>query len=187
MTRPRKDNPSSSEEEAASGRRSWRQGLALGGAAAAAAALLVAMALPLFAGGQAFANGPADHTLPDDFVDEDVNPCTSAMTTITVSFTKAVVHETLDASGGVHFTFAWMGTFTTADGFSGPVTVSFASNAGSGGSGLEEFTITTSGPGGDGSGSLVNTHGVGHGTLKDGSPVVEFEKWSLEECLGKPS
>jgi len=146
------------------------------------AALLAALVVPLFGGSTALANGPADHTLPPDDVDVDTNPCTGLVTTITISWTKFVLHETLDASGGGHFTVTGVATITTADGFSGRLTFWAGGNFNGGGS---EETFTQSATLRNGSGSVVVARGVFHITEKDGVPVVEFDRESLE-CLGKP-
>ncbi len=141
---------------------------------------LVALVVPA-----ALASGPADHTLPPDEVFQDVNPCTGEVTTVTLSYKKAVFHENVDSAGGLHFTFTGTGTVSTADGFSGRFTVWPGANFVAGGSvGVETFTFSATLR--DGSGQLANVHFVGHITVIDGTPVVVVER-EIFECVGKPS
>jgi len=159
--------------------------------------LLVAVALFAVLGTAGIVSAVTDHSLPPDDVFTDVNPCTGALTTITVSFKQAVFHESQDATGGLHLTGTAVGTITTADGFSGRQTFWFGANIESGGSDLSVNTFTESatlrGPGGQ----VVVVHGVAHisgkglvfdddGNLISGTPTVAFEKFSLE-CKGKPN
>lgn len=141
---------------------------------------LVALSVPV-----ALASGPADHTLPPDEVFEDVNPCTGELTTVTQSFKTAVFHETVDLTGGLHFTFTGTGVISTTDGFSGRFSVSAGANLVAGGDVAGEtfrFSATLR----NGSGQLVNAQFLVHVTVIDGAPVVEVVMDSLQ-CRGKPS
>ena len=143
----------------------------------------VALVAGLWTGGSVYAGGPADHTLPPDEVSDDINPCTGAVTTLTLSYKTAVVHFTDDASGGGHFTFTATGTITTADGFSGRFTIWPGENDRSNVTAATfTFSATLQGP----DGQAVNVHGLFHITVKNGEPVVEFEK-EIFECVGKPA
>ena len=140
---------------------------------------LVALMVPA-----ALASGPADHTLPDDEVFEDVNPCTGALTTITQSFTTAVFHETLNSAGS-HFTFTGTGVISTTDGFSGRFSVSGGGKFVAGGDvAVETFRFSATLR--NGSGQVVNPQFVVHVTVVDGEPVVEVVLDKIG-CRGKPS
>ena len=127
-----------------------------------------------------------DHSLPSPEVFLDVNPCTGTIVTLTQVYTKSVLHESVDASGGSHFTGTQGGTITASDGFAGRFTVWFGFNEGGGASGVEVGTFTYSATLRNGTGQVANVHFVGHYIVKDGTIIKTVENESLV-CVGKPS
>jgi hypothetical protein len=126
-----------------------------------------------------------DHDLPPDEVeDPGINPCTGALTTLTLHFLKFVERIDTDASGTQHHHVSIVAEVTSSDGFSGKATANFTGLA-KPGSGLEidhegfSFLLHN-----DAHQTIV-AHLVAQDVLEDGNTHVEFEI-ELTECRGKP-
>ena len=125
------------------------------------------------------------HTLPPDQSFNVVSACTGLPITLFAHPVQWLYHENLDATGGGHFTLTGVIELTTSDGFRGRETVSIGGNFGPAHSGIEEQRFTDSETLGDGSGQRVVVHISMYVVFKDGVPVLERDRFSLE-CRGKP-
>ena len=111
----------------------------------------------------------------------EVNPCTGAAGTVTITF-NAIFHITEDPQGGFHVTGTQTGTFTfipndaSEPSYTGRFTTWFGGNVGANGEGFWA-TFRLRGTGSDGSTLLFNAVEQFH--LSNGEVHVQF---SLESC-----
>jgi hypothetical protein len=121
------------------------------------------------------------------------NDCTGNLTTVTLSNRVLVIHDDVDPTGRQHLAARVTGDVATADGFSGPFTLTWGNNVNGppiegefrGFLPLTNSTYTLH----NGSGALLLLHAVSHVTIPAGATGElkgEVDIFKVE-CLGKPS
>jgi hypothetical protein len=154
--------------------------------------LIPAFALAFFAvSANSSLAAPAQRFALPDVSQENLNVCTGAMTTVTLTKRVLVIHDDVDPNLGQHQTGTFTGDIATADGFAGRFTVRFGMNLRDISDLLivGEFANTASFTLQNGSGALILVHAVFHVTIPPAGVgelkgLVDFVS---AECRGAPS
>jgi hypothetical protein len=136
-------------------------------------------------GAQSALRSVTSHDLPPDDSEIVHNPCTGEDTLLTFHFVQWTEHFNANPAGGGQDLIAAVIELTTSDGFSGQQTTQFQIRGGGGGSDIGMLSDQIAATLGNGTGQRVVIHIVLRIVSKDGVPIVEIDRESIE-CQGKP-